>query len=356
MKSILLASASVVAFAGAAAGEVTFGGSATLGYNDTDAASTSGDDKGFYWDLGFDLFFSTKLNDDLEVGAEIGIDLADGDLGISDLDAGGLVLFIRSSTSALYFGDTATAQDTHWVSAGSMSADSFSANDGGTVIRGDVTFGPGEASVSYFITAEELEQLGVGATGTFGNFEVAFAYQEEGSCADCGGDFVANSVLGVSAGTTFAGFTVRLAYAMKTGIGAEEDTDSIGIEASYPIGPITATVYYVMESDENNAYGVNVAYESDLFAVTVNFEDTTDGDEDWSIDGSFDIDLGNFPVRALVGVSDAGEDFYVGAEIPVGDDLDILVTYAEDGDSDSGDEIGDPEYKEGMTAEISMNF
>ena len=34
MKSILLASASVFAFAGAAAAEVSFSGSAALGYND----------------------------------------------------------------------------------------------------------------------------------------------------------------------------------------------------------------------------------------------------------------------------------------------------------------------------------
>ncbi len=50
MKQLLLASASVFAFAGAAAAEVTFAGTATLGYNDDDILAISDDNVGFYWD------------------------------------------------------------------------------------------------------------------------------------------------------------------------------------------------------------------------------------------------------------------------------------------------------------------
>ena len=70
MKRILLASASIVAFAGAAAAEITFSGEATLGYNDTNNEilgddpdtllvetdfDTVDDNIGFYWDASIDV-------------------------------------------------------------------------------------------------------------------------------------------------------------------------------------------------------------------------------------------------------------------------------------------------------------
>ena len=80
MKRILLASASIVAFAGAASAEITFNGEASLGYNDTEAESdgtTGGDeDRGFYWDAELGITMSQELDNGLVAAATVGL-LAD---------------------------------------------------------------------------------------------------------------------------------------------------------------------------------------------------------------------------------------------------------------------------------------
>jgi len=379
MKSILLASASIVAFAGAAAAEVTFGGSAELGYNDTDALEENDDgdfvagddDQGFYWDADLSVTFTQALNNGLTASATVGIDLADTDnLGNDDLDAVDFAFSLTSDTAGLHFGNVDTAAEIHWdaagASAGSMAADAFSYNDGGTVLRGDVMVAGVSAAVSYFIDDEELDQLQVAAAGTFGNFGVNFAYQEEGECSvdtdgdsNCGGDYSPNAVLGLSANTTFSGFTVQLAYAQWTGREGqgddgedEDDLDSIGVQVSYPVGPVTLGAYYVMESSDDNAFGISADYASGPITVSVNYEDTDVGDEDWSIEGTYSAEM----FTVLVGVSDAGDDMYAAVNAPLGEDAYILVSFADDGDGRSGDEIGDPEYQEGLTAEVGFSF
>ena len=51
MKRILLASTAIVAFAGAAAADVSLSGEASLGYND----NANGDNDGFYSDVSVSL-------------------------------------------------------------------------------------------------------------------------------------------------------------------------------------------------------------------------------------------------------------------------------------------------------------
>ena len=83
MKSILLASASIFAFVGAAAAEVTFAGSATLGYNDTDnlaedgVGETGDDEIGFYWDANVAVTLSQELDNGVTASATFDFDVAD---------------------------------------------------------------------------------------------------------------------------------------------------------------------------------------------------------------------------------------------------------------------------------------
>ncbi|HKL68991.1 MAG TPA: porin, partial [Salibaculum sp.] len=82
MKSILLASASVFAFAGAAAAEVSFSGDAELGYNDDDAPLSSADNNdGFYWEGNLYAAFSQDLDNGLTAGADIEFGFASNNLG-----------------------------------------------------------------------------------------------------------------------------------------------------------------------------------------------------------------------------------------------------------------------------------
>ena len=253
MKRILLASASIVAFAGAAAAEITFSGEATLGYNDTDnrgndpvtglanltATDYVDDAVGFYWDASIDVTMSQALDNGLTAAASFGLNVVEDNLGES-VSSSDYVLSLTSDTAGLYFGNTEFAAVTHWTSAGDMEADGFSEEDGETVLRGDITFGGVSSSVSYIVDGENLEQLSLGADATFGTISVAFGYQESTDFTN--GNINPSEVIGVSVGTTFGGADVRLAYAQ------DDIQETIAVKVSYPFGPVTVGASYAVES------------------------------------------------------------------------------------------------------------
>ncbi|SDE69663.1 porin [Limimaricola pyoseonensis] len=362
MKRILLASASIVAFAGAAAAEVTFGGEATLGYNDTDTASDADDDLGFYWDLEVGTTLTQELDNGITAAATFEFDVVDNDLGV-DLEADSFVLSLTSDVAGLYFGDTAQAADSKWVSAGDMAQDGFSETDGEDVIRGDFAVYGIDTSVSAIVdnTTEEdddgasddvLDQYSIGMDGNFGQFGFVVAYQsEEDDLEGASGDFNPEELLGVSVSTAFAGADVRLAYARDM---TNED-DSTGIEVAYPVGPVTVGGYYVIESadGDDDTWGVSADYTSGPITVATFYEHEQDGSEDWAIEGSYDLNNG---LIVLAGVSDAGDDYYVASTYELGGGAQLLASFAEDDDDDSEDEIGDPEYQDGATIEVSFEF
>tara|TARA_R110002073_G_scaffold67280_5_gene167762 strand:+ start:288 stop:1385 length:1098 start_codon:yes stop_codon:yes gene_type:complete len=365
MKSILLASTAVIALAGAAAAEVSFGGEATLGYNDN---STTGND-GFYWDANIAVTLSQTLDNGLTAGATFDFDVAATNLGTT-LTTGGYVLFVESDTAGLFFGDTAFAAETRWVSAGDMEADGFSEADGETALRGDIAYGPVEASVSYVLAAndgamnavDDLNQLSLGMVGTFGNFDVALAYQEEsgeaagwydgGSGTSDNGDFSDDEIFGISVGAAFAGADFRLAYASNETSGE----DSTGLSVSYPVGPVVLGAYYVSESDPTgDNWGINVAYENGPISVGLDYQDDQ-GVEKIEVEGSYDVGNG-LMVYAGYLTEDGTEDrFYVAGGYDLGGGASLLVSYAEDDDNVDEDEIGAGEYQVGTTVEVSFEF
>lgn len=348
MKSILLTSTALVAFAGAAAAEITFGGEATLGNNDTINLAAGETESGFYWDATVTVTMSQELDNGLTASATFDIDVIDTGLGL-DLESGGYVLSLTSDTAGIFFGDTEHAAITHWADAGSMDADNFNEVDGETVLRGDITFGGVDASVSYAYnyTLDELDAMSVGLSGTFGSVTVSAAYQED---APAGAGITGHEVFGISAGMSFAGADVTVAYASNTTTGE----DSTGIAVAYPVGPVTLEASYVMESvdagtTEDN-WDISAAYAAGAVSVTV----ATDESEDWSIEGSYDVGNG---LMVYAGLADGGEDTYIAGTYDLGGGASILVSYADDADLDnSDDEVGDPEYQVGTTVEISFEF
>jgi len=284
MKRILLSSAAIVAFAGAAAADghlgVTFSGDAELGYNDTDIGNNGTDSvAGFYSELDVTIGFAAELDNGLTAAASIDFE----DLAGADGDNGaGYELSLTSATSGLYYGDTNFAAQNVWVSAGDMEADGFSEADGEEALRAEATFGGVSTQLSYVLadatntrnTGEDLEQLSLGMSADFGNVNVVAAYQEGSlNAADAAaytaanGDFNNNDIFGLSVGTSFSGADVRLAYADNSTTGI----DSIGVSVAYPIGPVTATAYYVAESAGGDNWGINLAYENGPIAVTLDY-------------------------------------------------------------------------------------
>ena len=361
MKRILLASASIVAFAGAAAAEITYKGEATLGYNDTDNVilgddpatplvvettfDTVDDNIGFYWDASIDVTMSQALDNGLTAAATFGLNVVDNNLGemVSSSD---YVLSLTSDTAGLYFGNTEFAAQKHWVSAGDMEADGFSEEDGETVLRGDITYGGVNASVSYAVNGSALEQLSLGADATFGTISVAFGYQADANpeYAGAGPDFNGNEVMGISVGTSFAGADVRLAYAQ------DPNQETIAVKVSYPFGPVTLGASYAMESVADDFWEISADYVSGPIAVNANI----DSGDDWELTGSYDVGNG---ITAFAGVVDAGDDMYVAASVALGEGATLLVSYVDTGDTENGDdETGPNDYQSGATVELGFSF
>jgi len=374
MKSILLTTTALVAFAGAAVADghtgVSFSGDFTLGFNDDseNASTPIGDNNGFYWEGDLNVAGTMELDNGVTAGVTFEFDIVDQttqQTTISDL----FVLSLTTETAGLYFGDTEYAAFSRWKAAGDMEADFFSEQDGETVLRGDVTVAGVGASVSYQVgnqnvpAEQDANQLSIGAAGDVGMFSFSVAYQEEADYVpESSDDFNSAEVFGVSVGTAVAGATLRLAYASNE---TTSETSS-GIQVSYPFGPVTGTVYYVSEDDNNNDednYGVTVAYADGPFKVTLDY-DYDQGVNKVGLDGAYDLGNG---LTILAGVFDQsddttvannGTDTYVAASYDLGGGAALLVSYAdaEVASNIADDEIGGPDYQVGTTVEVSFSF
>lgn len=403
MKRILLASASIVAFAGAAAAEITFGGSAELAYNldNGDELRDGPGSDGFYWEANLGVTLSQELNNGLTAAASFTLEIVDDSDGGDSPDDDGVnvdndfVLSLTTEAGGLFFGDTAYAAETHWDPAGNMLADDFSEQDGEVVLRGDILYSGIEAAISYNVADNEndvpeddLDQLSFGASGTLGRFTYSVAYQEESDLLNDGvvgpeevegvysfsDDFEVAEVFGISAGTTFGGADVSVAYARDLTF----EDDSLGFEVAYPFGPVTVGAYYVLENNDasdydagyedlENSLGVSADYASGPFAVSAFFEIEDDGDaiDDGEVDGdaentgddededsNYGIEFGydsgaGIEVYAGYIQEDGG---YVGVEYDLGNGAELIASYADE------DEEGAREYEAGTTVALSLEF
>lgn len=403
MKSILLATASILAFAGAAAADVTFGGDAKLGFNIDNGDEPRDDDlfdggEGFFWEANLGVTLSQELNNGLTAAASFTLNIADNDDG-SDVDVDNdFLLSLTAETGGLFLGDTAFAAESHWDPAGNMQADDFSEQDGEVVLRGDFAFSGVEASVSGIVADDDndrpnddLDQLSVGAEATVGRFTMSLGYQEESEVLDAGyasedpegydpfsnDDFDASEVFGVSVGTTFGGADVQLAYATNQTL----NDDSLGFEVSYPFGPVTLGAYYVLENDDesdiigdignedlDNSFGLSADYASGPLTVSAFYEfdddgndvdDVQGGDQDFDNDGDDQDEDDDYGIEVAYDAGNGLELYagfidetgnYVGAEYDLGNGAQLIASYADQ------DEEGAREYEAGTTLQVVFQF
>ena len=363
MKKILLASVALTAFAGAAAAEVSFSGSATLGYNDDNGRlannATFGDHNGFYSDLNLDVAFSATLDNGITVSASADVDEVDAAEGA----AAGVTLTISSDTASLVYGDTTFAAEAAWAAVGSMDSDGFSEQDGEDVIKASLTFGDVTVTASQEIndghTASGVANTGADYTDTgamsaslvaaLGDVNVTVAYQERETATDL---VAQDEILAFRAGTTVAGADVAFGYADNQ----TDDTQSTGISVVYPTGDLTIAASYVLEdvatgTTEDN-WDIKVSYAAGAMTASVK----TDEADDWAVEGTYD--LGNGLVIAA-GAADAGDDVYLGGTYDLGGGASLLVSYADDSDNDEAagdDDIGAQGYAVGTTVALSFAF
>lgn len=376
MKSILLTSTALVAFAGAAFADghaepgVAFSGDAEFGYNDDFNV-------GLFWSMGLSVTGTAVLNNGLTatMSGDITIDSSNGTYSGGNVAIDDLVISLASDTASLTFGDTAPAADKLWSGGTNMVMDGF--NDeadftgGGEegVLIGAMSFGDTEVAISYNFgdtnnttgTTDDLGQLQLGVAGSAGSFTYTAAYQDDFDAAGSGN----GEIFGVSVGMTLGGADVSLAYATRDDATPATSGSSIGIGVSYPVGDaVTVSAFYSMEDNDANSaednYGIGVDYASGPLTVGFLFHDG--GDEDMQLNVTYDMGNG---LSMFGGYRDNGTgDYdvtYIGADYDLGSGASARISYATIGGGTPGnataDELGAAEdVKEGTTLAVSFSF
>jgi outer membrane protein OmpU len=257
MKKILFASTALVATAGVAAAEISFGGSANFGvmYNgsetivknelDFDVKGSGETDGGLKFGASFDL--DTSYND--SNGAQ-GTGIADDSNGDSSgLGEGGIgdpEVYIEMGGLKLTVGNIGEAQDVGGIS--DIGFDGLGVDDvvdalrenGSDDIRIDYSFG--DIAVAASVDSA-TNQWAVSAAGSFGDISASAGFRDNDGSEDW------NVTVGYSAGA----FGVTATYAEAGNV------DGFGLDASYSQGDLTVTAAYA-ERGAADAYGIGASY------------------------------------------------------------------------------------------------
>lgn len=315
MKSILLATAASVAFAGAAAAEVTLSGTAAVSYNNAAGVGT------YNTETDLKASMSQELNNGLTATASVSF-AYDNNANTGNTSGS---IAISSDTASITFGKDingaayTAVSDTYGVGAGEEATTGIVASYklGDTTIYASVP-----ATLGGAVSASDIE---LAATTSVQGWSIAGAYANDTKK-------IAVKVSGAVAGATVsAGFS--------------NNGNLWDIKASYPVGPVTVSAAY----DEAKVYVLGAAYAAD--GVSVAAEYTKGGA--WKVDASYDYGSG---IKVLAGLADKGKDMYIGATYDLGGGASLLASYGKDDDNSAAGEIGAPDYKKGATVKVSFAF
>ena len=365
MKKILLASASIVAFAGAAAAEVSFGGDAKLGYNDDV-------EDGFYWDAGLTAKLSQDLDNGLTVAASLDIDLTrDSAQSLGAVKSSDWVVTISSETASLAFGDVATAAST-FAFANDMDGgindhveDYAGDDDNGLLAK--ASFGDFSIAASTIIDDSAAATGEDGATqvavaGSFGGINVGLLSVQEETNASIAQD----DAMLVSIGGTFGGVDVTL------NAGNVNDVDRMGLDLGYTVGDVVLGAYYMQDdaAGAEDMYGVKATYTAGAVTVKGYYTENrgnVDGDNEYSVAVAYDMGNGLVINAGLIdgetaGGTDDDQYNYIVADYSLGGGASFLVSYADANDdatansNDIDTTLGGYELKSGLTAQLKLAF
>jgi len=388
--------------AGIAAADVTVTGDFTLGFNDTGQVGTAGSPQtftnnplvantqivtpavaasadfvaakagdnnlGVYNNAGITFAMSGALDNGM--ATSITVDMDGSAAGVNDTagNAVGKYKFAAASdTTMVEFGSTEYSTITNWVSAGDMATDTWSNQnaDGKNVLRAETTVGGLKVSVSTNVasatSAASPDPIALTLGGSLGG--ASYVIANEGS------------KMGISFSNALGGATITTAYstapvittATKLVDTAGTMDTSTGVKIAYPMGAIVATASYVMEANGDCTAGAtlcdaagdawNIAAVWTSGATTVTFK--TDENSNNSVEGT--TTMGAAKVSA--GLSDYMEDMYLSVSNPIGAGATLMASYAIDGDdlvaggsSAAADEVGTPDFQEGLTIELKFAF
>jgi len=337
------------------------------GYNTNDSNNDAAvATEGFFWDSSVDVTMTAALDNGLEATATFGFSVADNNLG-DTVSSGDFVLSLAGENASLTFGDVdpvaedrfgdvdggTTAgffdQDAHFDTVGFESILVGEATVAG--FTGAVSFGVDSGDGLLIADVEDVDAMQVHIAGSAGPVNLEFAYQGEFGGFD--------AVTGVAASTSFAGADLTVSY-------VDDGTESsTGISAAYAVGAgVTVTGYYSVNDVAEDNYGLDLDYAANGAAVNVFYD--VDGGEggaddvaEYGIEGSYDVGNGLTVFAGYLSGDAAGQNdtTYAAATYDLGGGAEILVSYADDGDEATlGEDLGDPEYQEGTTIEVSFDF
>jgi len=412
MRNILLSTTALTLTAGIAAADVSVTGSFKLGFNDTDsnraeagtilnvvagetvvttdlagtvrtpvvkvagsddyrAADTSDKNYGVYNDAGLTFAMSSTMDNGMTAG--VTVDMNGGDTANDAVDQ--YTFALASDGLNVTFGTTEYSAITNWKSAGDMGTDTWSNQnaDNKNVLRADVALGGLAVSVSTNVASSRS----AGTTGTSDPLSITVGGSLGGASY-----VIANegSKMGISVSNALGGATLTTAYSTAparvtttdalamTVVGAKGFnattgdvpgsvmSTSTGVKIAYPMGAITTTASYVMESvgtggtAMGDSWNVAAAYSAGGTSVTFKTDESTDN----SVEGS--AAMGAATIYA--GLKDNLEDMYLAVSNPLGGGATLLASYAIDGDTSkhAGDEVGAGKYQEGLTVELKFAF
>ncbi len=380
MKSILLTSTALVAFAGAAAADghatgFSLSGAAELGYNTSIDNNDDGvGSDGFFWDLEIDATASTDLDNGLTVSAEFGFEAVNGDRG-QDLTAKDYVLKLSGENASLAFGNLDPVAKEGFGEVDGHSAADFNDDDThfdtvmfDSLLVGEATFAGFTTQVSFGVDqdgvtgvdVEDIDAMQIYVSGTVSILDLEFGYAEEV------GETTPETI-GVAAGASFAGADITVSYLANSDVeatAADEEESSIGIAVAYPFGPVTVGGYYSINDVAEDNFGLDVDYADGPIDVSLDVdvdagENGADDVIEYTLEGSYDVGNGLkiFAGYITTDVDDAPATTYAAATYDLGGGAEVLFSYADDGDEAVlGEDLGDPEYKEGLTVQVNFDF
>ncbi len=284
MKKILFATTALVAFAGAAAAEVSISGEAEMGIVGGNGIETQ------YWqEIEVEFSMTGESDSGISFGAVIQLDEADG----PESDDNGARVFISGAFGTLTMGDTDGALDWALTEAGNVGnpgsiADNETEHAGYNGSYADGTFDNQVLRYDYafdsFSFAVSLEQGATGAGGILlagdpdGSIAVGVRYALDfgGTTIDLGlgyqdTDFNTadnETIIGISATAEFAGgFSAGINFSDWSDFGGATGLDAThtGLGLGYENGPIALHanygVYDVDGVGEAEGFGVSAAYD-----------------------------------------------------------------------------------------------
>ncbi|MCH2166233.1 MAG: porin [Oceanicola sp.] len=285
MKKILLASAASFAFAGAAAADITFSGSANVGFGELNDDSTGGALNGatgaqMYQNISLTTTMSGETDTGLAFGASITFRNGDD----IDLDAGDLDYDGDLSTAS--FGNVFISGDWGKLTFDRNGLDNLWNDDFSHDIQYDYSFDAFSFSLTYDIDGSgDSEEWSAKISYALDAFDASLATDDSGE------------------------FDITLGYQItseiKVSLTNESDTGENTLKGVYDDGTFNASLAI---SDTDSEWDLGLGYTANGIAIAANYGDQDTGDESWDLSASYDLG-GGLTVKAMTNESDA---YYVG--------------------------------------------